>query len=116
MHTASIAVARPAFPTRGLSLLSGSFALFNGLRIVAYLPTLAAIQTSGQADQHSLFTWLTFLGANVTMALWLHEQNGRRMNRAVAVNAFNALMCGAIAASIGWLRWVQPTSSFPTFF
>lgn len=105
--TADIATPR----TRGVSLLSGAFTLFNGLRIVAYLPTLLAIQTSGHADQHSLFTWLTFLGANLTMALWLHEQNGRHMNRAVAVNAFNVLMCGAIAASIAWLRWVQPTSS-----
>jgi hypothetical protein len=43
---------------RSLSLLSGAFAVFNGLRIVACLPMLAAIQTSGQADQHSLFTWL----------------------------------------------------------
>ena len=42
------------------------------------------------------------------MALWLHEQNGRRVNRAVAVNAFNAFMCGAIAASIAWLRWPMP--------
>lgn len=116
MNTATLAVARAAPRMRSLSLLSGSFALFNGLRIVAYLPTLAAIQASGGADQHSLFTWLTFLGANLTMAQWLHEQNGRRMNRAVAVNAFNALMCGAIAASIAWLRWVQPGSGFPTFF
>lgn len=116
MNTATLAAARSGPPTRSLTLLSGAFALFNGLRIVAYLPTLAAIQTSGQADQHSLFTWLTFLGANLTMALWLHEQNGRRMNRAVAVNAFNALMCGAIAASITWLRCVQPASGFSTIF
>lgn len=116
MNTATLAAARPGPPTRSLSLLSGAFALFNGLRIVAYLPTLAAIQTSGRADQHSLFTWLTFLGANLTMALWLHEQNGRRMNRAVAVNVFNALMCGVIAASIAWLRWVQPATGFPSFF
>lgn len=114
MTTATFAVDAPAPRTRSLSLLSGAFAVFNGLRIVAYLPTLSAIQASGQADQHSLFTWLTFVGANVTMALWLHQQNGRRMNRAVAVNAFNALMCGAIAASIAWLRWVQPTG-LPTF-
>lgn len=115
MNTATPAAAGPASP-RKLSLLSGAFALFNGLLIVAYLPTLVAIQGSGHADQHSLFTWLTFLGANVTMTLWLHEQNGLRMNRAVAVNAFNALMCGAIAASIVWLRWVQPTSDLSTYF
>ena len=116
MKTATLTADLAAPRGRSLTLLSGAFALFNGLRIVAYLPTLAAIQTSGQADQHSLFTWLTFLGANVTMALWLHEQNGRCMNRAVAVNAFNALMCAAIAASIAWLRWSQPSAAFRSFF
>ena len=116
MKTATLTADLVAPRGRSQTLLSGAFALFNGLRIVAYLPTLAAIQTSGQADQHSLFTWLTFLGANLTMALWLHEQNGRRVNRAVAVNAFNAFMCGAIAASIAWLRWLQPGAAFPTLF
>lgn len=44
MKIAALALARPASPVRSLSLLSGAFALFNGLRIVACLPTLAAIQ------------------------------------------------------------------------
>lgn len=105
-----------AGPTGQLPLLSGAFAAFNGLRIVAYLPTLVAIQNSGQADQHSMFTRLTFLGANLTMALWLFEQNGRCINRAVVVNAFNALMCGAIATSIAWLRWVQPAIGSSAIF
>jgi hypothetical protein len=116
VNTATLIADRPEAPTRSLSLLSGAFALFNALRIVAYLPMLAAIQTGGHADQHSLFTWLTFLGANLTMALWLHEQNGRRMNHAVLFNAFNALMCGVIAAAIGWLRWTQPVSGLSTIF
>lgn len=90
---------------RPLSLLGTAFAFFNALRIVAYLPTLAAIQSSGGADQHSLFTWISFLGANATMAMWLFEQNGRRPNRAIVVSASNAVMCAAIAASIVWLRW-----------
>ena len=49
-------------------------------------------------------------------ALWLREHNGGHVNRAVAVNAFNAFMCGAIAASIAWLRWLQPGAAFPTLF
>lgn len=105
----SLAPPQPPGSVR-LSLLSAAFALFNSLRIVAYLPTLAVIHSSGQTDQHSIFTWLTFFGAYLTMALWLHEQNGRRMNCAIAVNAFNAFMCGAIAGSIGWLRWMQPVT------
>ena len=56
MKTATLTADLAAPRGRSLTLLSGAFALFNGLRIVAYLPTLAAIQTSGQADQHSLFT------------------------------------------------------------
>lgn len=100
------ATARRGRPTR-LSLLSTSFACFNALRIVGYLPTLLAIQSSGHADQHSLFTWIVFVGANTTMALWLHEHNGHRVDRAVAVNAFNALMCAGIAASIAWIRWMS---------
>lgn len=116
MNTATLAADDPARRIGSLRMLSGAFALFNGLRIAAYLPTLVAIQTSGQSDQHSLFTWLTFLGANATMALWLHEQNGRRMNRAVAVNAFNALMCAAMGASIAWMRWLQPSGAFLSFF
>lgn len=90
---------------RSLSLLSGAFAFFNGLRIVAYLPTLLAINAEGQTDQHSLLTWLCFLGANATTALWLHEQNGRRSNPAIAVSTCNAVMCAAIAGSIMWFRW-----------
>ena len=106
MDTATLTTDLAVPRRRSLHLLSGTFALFNSLRIVAYLPTLFAIQASGHADQHSLFTWLTFLGANLTMALWLHEQHDGRVDRAVVVNAFNALMCGAIAASIAWLRWM----------
>lgn len=95
------------------ALLAWSFALFNSLRIVAYLPTLLAIGHSGHAEEHSLLTWLVFLGSNATMALWLREHNGRRANRAVVVCAVNALMCAAICALIVWLRlpglaaWLQ---------
>lgn len=89
-----------------IRLLSAAFALFNSLRIVTHLPTLATIHASGKADQHSLCTWQTFHGANLTLAMWLYGQGGQRMSREVAVNLSNALMCGGIAASIAWLRWI----------
>ena len=39
LNTAPLAAARPGPPTRSLSLLSGAFAIFNGMRIVvAYAP------------------------------------------------------------------------------
>lgn len=102
--------------SRYLMALTWAFTLFSSARLVSYLPTLWAICASGESSQHSLWTWGIWLGSNLTMALWLHEQNGRRVNRAVAVNAFNAFMCGAIAASIAWLRWLQPGAAFPTLF
>lgn len=88
-----------------LALLGGAFALFNSVRVLAYLPTILALVASGDASQHSLWTWIAFLGGNTTMALWLWEQNGRRCNRAIAVNTGNALMCLAIVAVIAWIRW-----------
>ena len=87
-----------------LSALTWSFALFNALRVLAYLPTIWAIYASGDSQQHSWFTWLTWAGANATMAAWLYEQEARRMTRAVAVNACNALMCLATLVLIVALR------------
>jgi hypothetical protein len=89
---------------RYVTVLTWAFTLFNFLRVIAYLPTLWAIQSSGDASQHSLFTWLTWLGANLTMAAWLYEQQGRRLGRAAAVNACNAAMCAAICGAIAALR------------
>lgn len=78
---------------RYLIALTWSFTLFNSMRALAYLPTLWTIHASGDSSQHSLWTWCTWLGANTTMAAWLWEHNGGRLNRAVLVNAANASMC-----------------------
>lgn len=91
--TTASAQSLPCAPTTYLSVLTWVFTLFNSVRVLAYLPTLWAILTSGDSSQHSLLTWGTWVGANATMAAWLYEQNGRRVNRAIAVNICNALMC-----------------------
>ncbi len=83
-----------------LRLLEWAFTLFSSVRVLAYLPTTWAIHTSGDSSQHSLWTWCTWLGANATMAAWLHAHNGGRMNKAVLVNAGNATMCGLTVAVI----------------
>lgn len=88
-----------------LALLTWSFTFFSSARILAYLPTIWAIRSTGDASQHSLLTWLTWLGSNLTMAAWLYEQNGRRLSRAVTVNLCNAFMCAAIVALIVACRW-----------
>jgi|JI7StandDraft_1071085.scaffolds.fasta_scaffold43624_2 predicted anti-sigma-YlaC factor YlaD len=97
---------RPARFRRELYLLvlGWAFTFFNSVRLVSYLPTLALIIEQQNSNQHSLLTWLTWLGANLTMAGWLLEHNGRRLHRAVAVNLVNAAMCGATAGLIVWYR------------
>jgi hypothetical protein len=70
------------------------------LRAASYLPTIWAIHVSGDSSQHSLWTWGTWLGANLTMAAWLYEQNGQRLGRAALVSLGNAAMCTATVAVI----------------
>ncbi len=82
-----------------------SFTFFNTVRVLAYLPTVMAIVHAGDSGQHSLLTWLTWLGANATMAGWLYEQNGHRMDRAVVVNLCNATMCLLTSVVIAWFRF-----------
>jgi hypothetical protein len=85
----------PRVPSRSayLTALTWLFTAFNSVRVLAYLPTLWSIHSNGDSSQHSLLTWATWLGANITMAAWLYEHNAKRMNRAIAVNIGNAVMC-----------------------
>jgi hypothetical protein len=83
-----------------LRFLTWAFTLFNSIRVIAYAPTIWAIHASGDSSQHSLWTWIIWAGANATMAAWLYEHNGRRVNRAIAVNMGNAAMCVATVAVI----------------
>ena len=88
-----------------LAALTWAFSLFNTVRVLSYLPTMWALYRSGDSSQHSLWTWLTWLGANVTMAAWLYENNGQRMGPAVFVSLGNASMCTAMVLLIVVLRW-----------
>lgn len=87
-----------------LLLLTWAFTFFNSARVLSYLPTLVLIVEQQDSSQHSLLTWCTWLGSNLTMAAWLHEHNGRQFNRAVAVNLVNAAMCATSVALIAWYR------------
>ncbi len=100
---------------RSLSVHSGSFALFNSLHTVACVSRPAAIHTDTHADQHTRLTWLAFPGVNQTMALRLHPQNGRWVVRALAVDTFAALLGGAMASLVAWVRWARPHPAFLTF-
>jgi len=98
--TTTSAQSLPCAPTAYVSALMWLFTLFNSVRVMAYLPTMWAILSSGDSSQHSLLTWSTWVGANATMAAWLYEQNNRRVNRAIAVNICNSLMCLTTAVII----------------
>jgi hypothetical protein len=100
------ALARPsgAARTRYLQVLTWAFTLFSTVRVAAYVPTMWSIWQSERSDQHSLLTWLTWVGANATMAAWLYEHNGARADRVVLVNLCNAVMCLATAVLIVWFR------------
>ncbi|MFT4100389.1 MAG: hypothetical protein QM674_04990 [Burkholderiaceae bacterium] len=89
---------------RYLQLLTWSFTLFSTVRLVAYLPTIIALVQSGDSSQHSLWTWGIWLGANATMAAWLYESNGQRVDRTVVVNIGNAMMCLLTCVVIIWYR------------
>ncbi len=88
-----------------LAGLAWSFTVFNSLRVVAYLPTLWVIWQQRDSSQHSILTWLIWFGANLSMAGWLHEQGGRRVNRAVVVSLVNATMCAAALVLIVAFRF-----------
>ena len=87
-----------------VTVLAWLFGAFNTIRVLTYVPTIAAIFASGDSDQHSLWTWGLWFASNLTMALWLLEQNGRRPNGAVVVTAANAAMCALTAATVALHR------------
>lgn len=110
--TVSAPMLVPAAPPRAqpslyLAVLGTAFALFGTLRIVSYLPTLMAIVASGDSSQHSLWTWGIWLGSNLTMAAWLYEQCGRRIDRAIGLSLCNAAMCAAAVVLIVFYRVVS---------
>ena len=87
-----------------LAALGCAFALFNSVRVFAYLPNIWSIVQQGESSQHSLLTWLVLLGANTTMAAWLYEENEQTLTKTVAVNVGNAAMCLLTAAVIAYQR------------
>ncbi len=97
---ASNALARRLY----LRLLTWAFTLLNTVRVLSYVPTMWAIHVSGDSSQHSLVTWATWFGANLTMSAWLYENNGGKCDRAIAINLANSAMCLATMALIAWYR------------
>ena len=97
---------QPRSPLRRLyfAALTWAFMLFTTARLLAYAPTVMAILHTRDSSQHSLWTWLTWFGANLTMAAWLYEHNGQRFDKAIGVSLSNAAACGFTALVILYFR------------
>jgi len=80
-------------PALRQSVLNWAFNFFNSVRVLAYLPTMHAIVSQRDSSQHSIWTWLVWIGANATMAAWVYEHNGHRCDKAVLASVANALVC-----------------------
>ena len=102
-HPAAFSFLAPSH-ARYLAVLDWSFAVLSTLRLLTYLPTMWAIHNQGDSSQHSLLTWLVWVGANAAMGASLYERSGRRLNKLVLVNAANALQCLATAVLVAWYR------------
>jgi hypothetical protein len=87
-----------------LRLLLTAFSLFNSIRLITYLPTIVAIHAHGDSSQYSLWTWTMWIGANLSMAAWLYETNGRKFDAVVGMNLGNAVMCSATSLAIVYYR------------
>ena len=105
LNEMSVALWRGAYLGRTLRsrAIGAAFSLFSSLRIVAYLPMLWAIAMSSDSSQHSLLTWLLWLGSNLSTALWLHDR-GTGVRGAVLVSLSNTVMCALAVALILALR------------
>ncbi|WP_157667420.1 hypothetical protein [Comamonas serinivorans] len=88
-----------------LRVLTWAFMLLTGARLAAYAPTVLAILQTRDSHQHSLWTWLIWVGANATMAAWLYEQNGHRIDKAIGVSLANAAACLLTSGVIVWFRF-----------
>ena len=89
---------------RYLRCLTLAFTVFSSIRVLTYLPTIWAIHAVGDSGQYSVWTWVAWIGGNVSMAAWLYENNGQRVDSAVVVTIANALMCLATCATIVYYR------------
>ncbi|MFT3817587.1 MAG: hypothetical protein QM750_08175 [Rubrivivax sp.] len=101
--------AKPAAPPLSTLVLAWAFNFFGSVRLLTYLPTIWTIHTSGASNQHSLLTWLMWLGANLTMGLMLLQQaprgSGGSGSRTAAWFSFgNAAMCALTSVAIAIYR------------
>jgi hypothetical protein len=79
------------------------FTLFNGLRVVSYLPQILRVaRDENGASAISYTTWLLWTGANATTGLYAGVNLGDPM--LAAINWLNAVCCALVIALTAWKR------------
>jgi hypothetical protein len=79
------------------------FTVFNGLRVVSYLPQILRVaRDENGASAISYTTWLLWTGANATTGLYA----GINLNDPMlaAINWLNAICCALVIALTAWKR------------
>lgn len=95
-------------------LTLAAFSLFNGLRMVSYLPQIWRIAHDPHgASAVSYLTWGIWIGANTSTAAyaWVNVGDGRL----AAFNAVNAACCTAVCGLTAWKRrqWRRAIAGAP---
>ncbi len=86
------------------------FLIWNGARILAYLPTIRKVMTrDADVRSYSLVSWGIWFLSNLTFALMLLEVSGGQPNEMFWVNVGNTIMCMVVCALV-LLKKVRPCS------
>lgn len=81
--------------------LAAAFVFWNSVRILTYLPTMRLLVRRGASGRdYSVLTWASWTCSNGTLALYLFEVGGHRIDSLVVLNGGNALMCMLTCALI----------------
>ncbi|MGL4575297.1 MAG: hypothetical protein ACRCV9_10965 [Burkholderiaceae bacterium] len=94
-----------------------AFMVSNTIRVLTYLPTIAKLRQPGaSARNYSLLTWVCWMLANATTALYVYVVTGYRVDMAVIGNAVNTVMCAWVCSYIVRLRRreVQRSANAPS--
>ncbi|TIU89340.1 MAG: hypothetical protein E5V74_11665 [Mesorhizobium sp.] len=79
------------------------FTLFNGLRVVSYLPQILRVaRDENGASAISYTTWLLWTGANATTGLYAGVNLDDPM--LAAINWLNAVCCALVIVLTAWKR------------
>ena len=79
--------------------------LTGGIRALTYVPTIFTLMASANSNQHSLWTWFSWILASGTMSLLLYERNDRKVDSVILIQLTNTFMCVVTTAVVLWYRF-----------